>query len=89
MFNKKIHLIHAHSPFLNGFAALKICRQKHIPLGNAYYEMPNDGFFIGDEEPEETKGDEEKYDVGSLLRGNAVIILALGAVIGYFYTKKK
>jgi len=36
--NKKIHLIHAHSPFLNGFAALKICRQKQIPL---VYEIGN------------------------------------------------
>ncbi len=36
--NKKIHLIHAHSPFLNGFAALKICRQKQIPL---VYEVGN------------------------------------------------
>ena len=30
--NKKINLIHVHSPFLNGFAALEICRQEQIPL---------------------------------------------------------
>jgi len=41
--NKKIHLIHAHSPFLNGFAALKICRQKQIPL---VYEI-GDGYLTG------------------------------------------
>lgn len=63
-------------------------------FGNNYYEMPNDGYFVGEEEEdsdndEETKGEEEMFDIGTLFKGNTFIMLVLTGVIIYLHYDKK
>ncbi len=53
-------------------------------FGSPFYEEPNDMFFA-----EETKGDEERFDLDNLIQGNTMIILVLLGVIGYMYFKKQ
>jgi hypothetical protein len=60
-------------------------------FGNSYYEMPNDAYFIGGQEDNSKieKGQEEVFDIGSLLKGNAFVIILLMVVIVYLYSEKK
>ena len=61
-------------------------------FGNNYYEMPNDGYFVGGEDnsdDEETKGEEEMFDIGTLIKGNTFIMLVLTGVIIYLHYDKK
>jgi hypothetical protein len=60
-------------------------------FGNSYYEMPNDAYFVGGQEENSKieKGQEEIFDIGSLLKGNTFLIILLVVVIAYLYSKKK
>ena len=48
--------------------------------------MPNDGYFNGGKK-EHTKGEEEGFDIGTLFKGNAGIILISLLIIGYLHKK--